>query len=95
LKKNNDGQRTLIFCETKRGVDDLVRYLYKDRVHGVVGIHGDKTQYVRLSTVNDPYLGERRGDKELQGWQDLHLSCHRCSLQGPWYEKLKYHFFLI
>ena len=70
-----------------------MRYLFKDRVHGVVGIHGDKTQYVRLSTVNDPYIGERRSDKELQGWQDLHLSCHRCSLQRSWYEKLNFLFF--
>jgi superfamily II DNA/RNA helicase len=46
LKKNNDGQRTIIFCETKRGVDDPARYLYKDRVHGVVAIHGSHSFFL-------------------------------------------------
>ena len=46
LNKNNDGSRMIIFCETKRGVDDIVRDLKNNRIHGVAGIHGDKTQYV-------------------------------------------------
>lgn len=48
LNRNNDGGRIIIFCETKRGVDELVRDLKNDRVHGVNGIHGDKTQFVRI-----------------------------------------------
>ncbi len=53
LTKNNDGSRVIIFCETKRGVDDIVRDLKRDRVHGVAGIHGDKTQYERDRVIKD------------------------------------------
>lgn len=53
LNKNNDGSRVIIFCETKRGVDDLVRDLRHDRIHGLAGIHGDKTQYERDKVIKD------------------------------------------
>jgi ATP-dependent RNA helicase DDX5/DBP2 len=53
LQRNNDGSRVIIFCETKRGVDDLVRDLRNDRVHGVAGIHGDKTQYERDRVIKE------------------------------------------
>lgn len=43
-----DGSRIIVFCETKRGVDDLVRHLKNDRIHGIAGIHGDKTQWVSV-----------------------------------------------
>ncbi len=43
----------IIFCETKRGVDDIVRDLKRDRIHGVAGIHGDKTQYERDRVIKD------------------------------------------
>ena len=36
--------RTLIFCQTKKGVDYLVRQLNEERLKGVKGIHGDKSQ---------------------------------------------------
>lgn len=53
LNKNNDGSRVIIFCETKRGVDDLCRDLRHDRIYGVAGIHGDKTQYERDKVIKD------------------------------------------
>ena len=53
LRKNNDGSRVIIFCETKRGVDDLVRDLRNDRVQGAAGIHGDRTQYERDRVIKD------------------------------------------
>ena len=53
LKKNNDGSRVIIFCETKRGVDELVRDLRRDRIQGAAGIHGDRTQYERDKCIKD------------------------------------------
>ncbi len=53
LKKSSDGSRVIVFCETKRGVDDLVRDLRNDRVHGAAGIHGDKTQYERDRVIKE------------------------------------------
>lgn len=43
----------LVFCETKRGVDDLTKQLRYDGWHGVRGIHGDKTQYERDQMLRD------------------------------------------
>ena len=40
------GSKILIFCETKRGVEDITRRMRQDGYHGVRGIHGDKTQAV-------------------------------------------------
>lgn len=48
LKKINEGSRVIVFCETKRGVDELVKLLRMDGWHAVKGIHGDKSQYVSL-----------------------------------------------
>ncbi len=53
LSKNNDGSRVIIFCETKRGVDDIVRDLKRDRIQGVAGIHGDKTQFERDRVIKE------------------------------------------
>jgi ATP-dependent RNA helicase DDX5/DBP2 len=53
LDKNSDGSRVIIFCETKRGVDDLVRDLRNDRIRAVAGIHGDKTQQERDRVIKD------------------------------------------
>lgn len=46
---SGDGSRSLIFCETKRGVDHTLRQLQRDGWRQVRGIHGDKTQYVITS----------------------------------------------
>lgn len=46
MKKMNDGSKVIVFCETKRGVDDLQRRMRQDGWHSVKGIHGDKTQSV-------------------------------------------------
>jgi ATP-dependent RNA helicase DDX5/DBP2 len=43
LKKLSDDSKVLVFCETKRGVDDLTKQMRYDGWHGVKGIHGDKT----------------------------------------------------
>ena len=52
MKKINDGSKVIVFCETKRGVDDLTRQMRQDGWHAVKGIHGDKTQSViKLSRV--------------------------------------------
>lgn len=53
LSKGSTGARVIIFCETKRGVDELVNNLRRDRIHGVAGIHGDKTQYVREARLTN------------------------------------------
>lgn len=39
--------RTIVFCQTKKGVDYLVKQLNRERLQGVKGIHGDKSQQVR------------------------------------------------
>ena len=49
LNKINDGSRVLVFCETKRGVDELARTLRSNGWHGVKAIHGDKCQQVKNS----------------------------------------------
>ena len=41
-----DGDRTLIFCETKRGCDDLTRNLRQEG-WPALAIHGDKSQQER------------------------------------------------
>ena len=40
------GERQLVFCRTKRGVDRVVRYLQQARIHALA-IHGDKSQRAR------------------------------------------------
>jgi superfamily II DNA/RNA helicase len=44
---SNDLARIIVFCETKKGVDDLVKSLVSDGVRGVKAIHGDKCQLER------------------------------------------------
>ena len=44
---NSDLPRIIIFCETKKGVDELVKMLVQDGIRGVKGIHGDKSQVER------------------------------------------------
>jgi len=34
--------KIIVFCETKKGVDELVKSLLADGIRGVKGIHGDK-----------------------------------------------------
>eukprot|EP00347_Sterkiella_histriomuscorum_P006916 403350942 len=53
MKKMNDGSKVIVFCETKRGVDDLSRKMRTDGWHAVKGIHGDKSQAERDSTYKD------------------------------------------
>jgi len=43
----------LVFCETKKGVDDLCKQMRYDGFHGVKGIHGDKTQYERDYVIKE------------------------------------------
>lgn len=45
--------KVLIFCETKRGVDDLTKMMRQDHWHGVKGIHGDKSQSERDSVYKE------------------------------------------
>ena len=44
---NSDLPRIIVFCETKKGVDELVKMLVQDGIRGVKGIHGDKSQVER------------------------------------------------
>ncbi|CDW80654.1 UNKNOWN [Stylonychia lemnae] len=53
LKKVNDGSKILVFCETKKGVDELTKQMRYDGLHGVKGIHGDKTQYERDYVIKE------------------------------------------
>ncbi|EFJ43482.1 DEAD-box RNA helicase, ATP-dependent [Volvox carteri f. nagariensis] len=46
LDTEMDGRRILIFCETKRGCDELVRQLRTDG-YPALGLHGDKSQQER------------------------------------------------
>jgi len=43
-------ETVLIFCKTKRGVDELVSSL-SDRGYNAAGMHGDMTQNVRIATL--------------------------------------------
>lgn len=43
----------IVFCETKRNVDQLCNNLRMERIRGVGGIHGDKTQYERDKMIKD------------------------------------------
>lgn len=53
LEKNNaDRNRIIIFCETKRGVDQLTRNLRSSRFEAR-GIHGDKSQQDRDWVLRD------------------------------------------
>lgn len=53
MKNVNDGSKILVFCETKKGVDELTKQMRYDGMHGVKGIHGDKTQYERDYVIKD------------------------------------------
>ncbi len=44
------GQRHLVFCRTKRGVDRVVRYLERARIHAMA-IHGNKSQRARENAL--------------------------------------------
>lgn len=46
LEKEMDGSRILIFCETKKGCDDVTRKLRQDG-WPALSIHGDKSQQER------------------------------------------------
>ena len=54
----NDGSKILVFCETKKGVDDLTKQMRYDGMHGVKGIHGDKAQYERDMMIRDFKTGK-------------------------------------
>ncbi len=47
MRKINDGSKVLVFCETKKGVDEITKSMRQDGWHAVRGIHGDKSQSVR------------------------------------------------
>ena len=51
MNRINDGSRILVFCETKKGVDELTKLLRCDGWHAVRGIHGDKSQSVNLKKI--------------------------------------------
>eukprot|EP00347_Sterkiella_histriomuscorum_P016169 403354220 len=53
VKQINDGSKILVFCETKKGVDELTKQMRYDGMHGVKGIHGDKAQYERDFVIKD------------------------------------------
>ena len=46
LEREMDGSRILIFCETKKGCDDVTRKLRQDG-WPALSIHGDKSQQER------------------------------------------------
>jgi ATP-dependent RNA helicase RhlE len=48
--QTTSGERNLVFCRTKRGVDRVVRYLRQARIHAMA-IHGDKTQRARQQAL--------------------------------------------
>lgn len=37
-------ERIIVFVETRKGVDELLKMLRLENMHGVEGIHGDKNQ---------------------------------------------------
>ena len=41
---NSANPRTIVFCRTKKTVDYLVAQLREERLQGIKGIHGDKSQ---------------------------------------------------
>ena len=45
--------RIIVFCQTKKGVDYLVRQLNQERIQSVKGIHGDKSQQVREQLLQE------------------------------------------
>lgn len=53
LNKINDGSRVLVFCETKKGVDEVAKLMRCDGWHTVRAIHGDKSQSVRHLYISD------------------------------------------
>lgn len=56
----NNLKLALVFCNTKRGVDDLVSHL-KGRGYAVEGLHGDMKQVIREKVLN----GFKKGVTEL------------------------------
>mmetsp|Transcript_8975 Transcript_8975/g.13368 ORF Transcript_8975/g.13368 Transcript_8975/m.13368 type:complete len:290 (-) Transcript_8975:102-971(-) len=52
LKEFNDGSKVIIFCETKKGCDQLTRSL-RGQSYAVRCIHGDKTQQERDEVLAD------------------------------------------
>jgi ATP-dependent RNA helicase RhlE len=48
--KSVSGQRHLVFCRTKRGVDRVVRHLRQAKIHAL-GIHGNKSQRARETAL--------------------------------------------
>ena len=57
LEQHMDGSRILVFCETKRGCDDVTRRLRQDG-WPALSIHGDKLQEERdwVLAVRPPRL---------------------------------------
>ena len=53
----SEGSRILIFCETKRGADNLTRVLRQDG-WPALAIHGDKTQQERDWVLNEFKTGK-------------------------------------
>jgi len=52
-KLDKRGGKILVFCETKRGVDDLARTLRNEKWNNVRAIHGDKKQEERDRVLAD------------------------------------------
>jgi len=59
LIKTNNWQQVLVFCKTKQGANNLVRYLEKKNINSVA-IHGDKSQAVRTRALADFKAGTVR-----------------------------------
>lgn len=50
IMDTEDMESVLVFCRTKRGVDDLVTSL-GERGYNAAGMHGDMTQNIRIATL--------------------------------------------
>lgn len=59
LIKTNNWQQVLVFCKTKQGANNLVRYLEKKNINSVA-IHGDKSQAARTRALADFKVGTVR-----------------------------------
>ena len=62
-------KRSLVFCNTKRRVDELTADL-KGRGYFAEGLHGDLKQ------------SQRPGHEWFPQWEDRDTDCHGCGSQG-------------
>lgn len=84
MNKINDGSRILVFCETKRGVDEVTRKMRCDGWHSVRGIHGDRTQMVIIEIVMYICAGKRLSDQGVQTGVMYNSGSYRCCISRTW-----------